>query len=198
MRKAANDQSRELRVQCNRWVVNQSSRVLSDLETNVLARGLLHHGKYPYLRWCRLLKQLESAQHIRLQLVGLLSKDKPPPCDMSREEMNIVKSLKRDNIVSADKGCAFDHQKYNEKLPRPLSDETTYRKLKRDPAPSLERRFIAAGAEGRTATSCFIPEIKNLSWSNSTLVWSSKYIHKPDSSPTYHDEDVCIYVETLD
>ena len=51
----------------------------------------------------------KSAQRVRLRVVGLLSKVKPPPCDMSCEDMSIMKSLQRDEniiIVHADKGRA--------------------------------------------------------------------------------------------
>ena len=154
----SNHQSRELNVQRNRWVVNRSSRVLSELETDVLSKGLnfaLIPWKIPIPEIVSVIETAlrsishESAQRIRLLLVGLLSKAKPPPYDMSREEMSIVKSLKRDKsiiIVPADKGCAtvlLDRQKYDEKLLHLLSDETTYTKLKRDPAPSLERKMNA-------------------------------------------------------
>ena len=123
---------------------------------------------------------------------------------MSREEMSIVKSLKRDKsiiIVPADKGCAtvlLDRQKYDEKLLHLLSDETTYTKLKRDPAPSLERKMNALllqlQKEGQLPRVLYL-RLRSSAGQTPRLYGLPK-IHKPDtplrpivsfiSSPTYH------------
>ena len=78
-------------------------------------------------------------------IIGLLNKQKIPPPNMKPVESRALRSLKRDTsivIIPADKGPAtvvLDRSTYDQKIQTLLSDEDTYRRLSKDPAPALER-----------------------------------------------------------
>ena len=78
-------------------------------------------------------------------IIGLLNKQKLPPPNMTLVEYRPLRSLQRDTsivIIPADKGRAtvvLDRSTYDQKIQTLLSDEDTYRRLSKDPAPALER-----------------------------------------------------------
>ena len=91
----------------------------------------------------------ELAEPARIKVVGAVSKARPPLVNLLPEERKAIKSLQDDNhilVLPADKGRAMvvmDKAQYDEKMENLLKDTKTYRRLSKDPTPSLERRVNA-------------------------------------------------------
>ena len=89
----------------------------------------------------------KSANNARFRITNLLRDARLPPCNITPEECKALKSLKMSSdiyVLPADKGRAtviLDRVDYDRKLQEMLNDQKTYRKLKKDPAPALERRM---------------------------------------------------------
>ena len=89
----------------------------------------------------------QEADKIRIGVTGLLRKAKPPPSNITKEERQAIGWLKEDKeltILPADKGNAVvivDHDVYVCEITAMLNDEQTYKEVKKDPAPSLERKM---------------------------------------------------------
>ena len=83
----------------------------------------------------------------RKTIIGVLSKTKIPVINIAQEERKALKELKKDEsiiILPSDKGKAtviLDRKEYDEKISAMLSETNTYKELKRDPAPALERKM---------------------------------------------------------
>ena len=83
----------------------------------------------------------------RKTIIGVFSKTKIPVINIAQEERKALKELKKDEsiiILPSDKGKAtviLDRKEYDEKISAMLSDTNTYKELKRDPAPALERKM---------------------------------------------------------
>lgn len=91
----------------------------------------------------------QAADNIRIKVTKLLRRAKPPPNNISKEERSAIRDLRRDNsviILPADKGSAtvvLDRSEYEDKMMAMLECKQTYRELKKDPAPALERKMNA-------------------------------------------------------
>ena len=82
-------------------------------------------------------------------IVNLLKRARPPRKNITREEECTIRTLKNDSdliILPADKGnttMVLDRDEYEKKVESMLDDQLTYEKIKKDPAPSLERKMNA-------------------------------------------------------
>ena len=91
----------------------------------------------------------KAADEARTRIVSLLRKAQPPPSNITREEGQAIRTLKNDPeliILPADKGNAtviLDRDEYGKKIESMLDGQITYEKIKKDPAPALERRMNA-------------------------------------------------------
>ena len=91
----------------------------------------------------------EEAEQLRSQITGLLKKAKPPAQNISKEERQALKELKREKsimILPADKGRAtvvMDKEEYEEKVKQMLSDKRTYEKLSKDPTPVYKKKLVS-------------------------------------------------------
>ena len=142
-----------------KWIVNNSSRVLSEREKEVLSKGLNFSPaptRIPIpeivvaveegLR--KVISTVDNDKNVaRKTIIGVLSKTKIPATNITQEERKALKELKKDEsiiILPADKGKAtviLDRKEYDEKISAMLSDTNTYKELKRDPAPALESKM---------------------------------------------------------
>ena len=100
-----------------KWVINLSSKQLSDQQEKVLAKGLKFAPalkSIPIKEIATVEPALRTAPHqatanARVRIVSLLSKAKPPQSNISKEESHAIRSLKTDPdlvILQADKGCS--------------------------------------------------------------------------------------------
>ena len=143
--------------QLKRWVINRSSRPLTDTETRFLARGLGHAitpDKIPHEEFilatesaCKMLPP-EERPSMRAEIAGILRSAKPPKPNISREEREAAKTLAKDDsilILPADKGrCTviLDKPQYIDQVETMLSDKNTYSPLATDPTHSVHERLI--------------------------------------------------------
>ncbi len=141
----------------DRLVVNLSSKSLSDAQKRVLAKGMKFAPAPKSIPTKEIVTNVESglrgvaqqaADEARVQIVNLLKRAKPPPRNITWEEESAIRALKSDPdliILPADKGNAIvilDREEYK-KVESMLDDHLTYEKIKKDPAPSLERKMNA-------------------------------------------------------
>ena len=122
---------------------------------------------------------------------------------MTPEEGRAISSLRRDRdlvILPADKGNAtvvMDREEYDRKMQEMLDDEQTYRRLKKDPAPALERRMnallLSMNRKGSIPDKLY--EMLRSSAGRNPLLYGLPKVHKPNvpmrpivsfvHSPTY-------------
>ena len=139
-----------------KWVVNLSSKELSQPEQSVLSKGLNFTPVPKWVPISRFVVAIENglqtvsddtAEDIRQRMIGLLKKFKLPRSNLSNEECKAIKKLQKDTslaILPADKGRAtvvMDMSQYDSKMVSLLSDESTYKVLKKDPTQSFERKM---------------------------------------------------------
>ena len=138
------------------WVVNLSSKQLSTPQKSVLARGLSFAPAPRKIPASRIVAAVEDglrwinqpdADRVRTTVVAILNKARPPSMNLPPSESKALKNLQADDeivVVPADKGRAvvvMDRLDYDSKINTLLSDQSTYQKLTRDPAPALERQM---------------------------------------------------------
>ena len=136
--------------------------------------------------------------------MGVLSRVKPPPSNLSPEEWLALRALQQDEglvILPADKGrmtVLLDREEYDCKMIDILSDESTYKKLVVDPTPSLQRKMnkllLDLKKEGQLPPGTY----DHLRCSSGTIpsIYGLPKVHKPNvplcpivsfcSSPTYN------------
>lgn len=89
----------------------------------------------------------DTADRIRTKVVGVLSRAKLPPSNISLVERKAIRSIRKNEsvvVLPADKGrstIVMDRCDYEGKMMEMLNDETTYRQLNKDPMPSQERNM---------------------------------------------------------
>ena len=102
----------------SRWVINKSSRALTEEERSVLQRGLnlsqcktlpktdIIAGVEQALRRCT---NMEAAEHARRLIASAMREYKPQQTNTTAEERRPIRTLKKDKdvtILAADKGIA--------------------------------------------------------------------------------------------
>ena len=136
-------------------VVNMSHRTLSDHETKVLSLGMnfalvpqsspveeIIQRTEPTLRHL----DKSTADEVRLQVHQVLRKHEPAKPNITGQERSAIKALRQDksiHILRADKGNAtvvMDKTEYDHKV-ADILNSNCYRKLRRDPTPSIERQL---------------------------------------------------------
>ena len=137
-----------------KWVVNLSSRTLSSAEESVLSKGLNFAPAPSTIPAAHMVAAVESglrclpeeaAELARTKVIGAISKARPPPMNMLPQECHAIKNLQKDDsivVLPADKGRAtvvMDVVEYYQKMNSLLTDSKTYKKLTKEPTPSLER-----------------------------------------------------------
>ena len=140
----------------SKWIMNLSSKELTEAQISVLQRGLNFSVTPRNIPKASMVASIESGIRnlpdssksiIRSQVANILRSAKPPRCNLSADEINALRTLKKDSsivIQPADKGNAtviMDRSSYEEKLDSLLSDNSIYEKLKRDPTKCTERNM---------------------------------------------------------
>ena len=89
----------------------------------------------------------EVAEPARTEVIGVISKARPTPMNMLPQEFHAIKNLQKDDsivVLPVDKGRAtvvMDVVEYDQKMNSLLTDSKTYKKLTKDPTPSLEQKM---------------------------------------------------------
>ncbi len=147
--------------QLKRWVVNLSKYKTTKAQEQVLSRGL-NFAMSPdninessitneYIiaceKACWKLPNGDAAQ-LRSEVVGAIKSSKPPKSNISKDERNAIKELKKEKsikILGADKGRAtviLDTSEYDDKLECMLKDTSTYEELRDDPTPRFKKKLV--------------------------------------------------------
>ena len=117
--KAASKLTSTPKVDQTNWVINLSSRTLSDAETTLLKKGLNFAVTPTNIRTTEITAKVETtirpldteqADTVRRTVNNVLQKAVPPKPNITTEMRNALKSLKQDHsimILPADKGCAI-------------------------------------------------------------------------------------------
>jgi len=141
-----------------KWVINLSSKKLSDDETSVLAKGMNFAVAPKRIPVDQFIAETESSisslspdkkSAIRNKVCSILSCAKPPKKNISQAEMKALKTLGKDKniiILKADKGnstVVMNRTEYDEKIEVMLSDSKTYQVLQSDPAKKCENKLKA-------------------------------------------------------
>ena len=140
-----------------RWIVNLSSKTLSDDQKRVLSHGMNFAPAPRKIPVPEIVSTVESAlrrtnqpiaaAEARLRIFNLLARHNTPPSNLTPGESKALKELKQEKsliIIPADKGRAtvvMDREDYDGKLHSMLQDTTTYRRIEKDPSLGLERRM---------------------------------------------------------
>ena len=133
----------------SRWVINISSKEISENELNVLKKGLNFAATPPKLpvddiivateEACNKLTDPMQAASLRSDVTRILRKTKPIKQNINKEERLALQNLSHNQeilILPADKGrvtVVMDANDYDTKMKELLSDENTYKKLSSDP-----------------------------------------------------------------
>jgi len=140
----------------SRWIVNISSRDLDGPERSVLSKGLnfvVSPSRIPVEEFVaateKICSQLEpqKADALRSEVTFALNKAKPGTPNLSKDEREAIKRLRRDEsiqVLPADKGRAtviMDKEEYETKVKEMLDDEKTYVKLEKDLHHSIKRHW---------------------------------------------------------
>ncbi|XP_011859451.1 PREDICTED: uncharacterized protein LOC105556945 [Vollenhovia emeryi] len=136
-------------------VKNLSSQTLSPAETAILAKGHNFAVTPSRIPTEEIISQIETAifhlppeagNNIRQQSAQILRKAKLSIQNINREERLALRSIKQNDdilILPADKGnttVVMDKKDYHNKVNTLLSDAQVYKKLKRDPTTSVEKK----------------------------------------------------------
>ena len=137
------------------WVVNLSSRSLSDAEKTLLKKGLnfaVTPGNIPATEIIAkveaAVRQLdaEQADTVRRAVNGILQQAEPPEPNITKEMRDALKNLKEDEsimVLPADKGRAsvlMDTDTYRAKMST-LIENGPYQLLNKDPTDRLIRKL---------------------------------------------------------
>ena len=140
-----------------RWVVNLSSRTLTNMKQQVLRRGLNFTPapqKIPLMDITAAVEGVaqqmdneKAASDLRGSICSILRRAKPPPSNLDKSERTALKTLKEDKsitVLPANKGNAtvvLDMAQYEKKVKDLLADQV-YKKLKKDPTLATKRRVL--------------------------------------------------------
>ena len=195
-----------------KWVVNLSSRPLSDAKQAVLSKGLNFVPAPAKIPTAEIVAAVESglvrvpeesAEAARSKIIGALSKARPPPVNLLPQERRAIKSLQQDDhilVLPADKGRAtvvIDKVQYDEKMGSLLADQKMYERMDKDLTPGLEHKMNAMLLRMKKAGSISDHLYNRLRCSAGrlTLLYGLPNVHKPEvplrpivsfvHSPTY-------------
>ena len=143
----------------SRWVVNLSSKKLTDIQHATLEKGLNNAitpkspPATPYIvateqaiDRSRVTK--DKADAIRSKVTQILQRKTKPQSNLSRQEWLGLQDIKKDQsimVLAADKGRAtvlLDRADYVNKANTLLQDSNTYSQLKKDPTDKIKRKVI--------------------------------------------------------
>ena len=139
----------------SKWVINLSSRSLSDAEVSLLQKGLNFAVTPTSIPATEIVAKVESAirpldaeqaDTVRRNVNSILQRAKPPEPNITREMKQALKGLKEDKnimILPADKGRAsvvLDKNTYDDEL-KALIEKGPYRLLNKDPTGRLSRKL---------------------------------------------------------
>ena len=140
----------------SKWVKNLSDKPLTWAQRSLLAHGPNYAvipknpPKEEYIaaieQACHKLKEGE-VDELRVEVKNLLKKAKTPRSNISREEFQAIKELKRDDsriILTADKGVVMvvlNKEDYIKKA-KHLLNQPTYKKMTEDPTSKQKARLI--------------------------------------------------------
>ncbi|XP_072022972.1 uncharacterized protein [Amphiura filiformis] len=143
--------------QLKKWVVNNTERKLTEPQNSLLAKGLnfaVSVDRIPNEDFIVATEKASwkltsgEAQNLRAEVAGVLKSVKIPKSNISKDERQALKQLKKDKsilIMGADKGrstVVTATDEYEEKVNTLLSDKKTYEKLKGDPTGSYKRKLV--------------------------------------------------------
>ena len=141
-------------VNCEKWVLNISSKPLTVNEKSALQKGMnfaIAPKKIPTAEFVAAVEDsitklsAEEKLTVRARVSEVLSRAHPPASNIPSSEMKALQDLRKDKsrlIISADKGnctVVMDRKDYDEKVKELLGDESTYKVLKKDPTKKTER-----------------------------------------------------------
>ena len=139
----------------SKWVKNLSDKPLTQAQRSLLAHGPNYAvipknpPKEEYIaaieQTCHKLKEGE-VDELRVEVKNLLKKAKTPRSNISREEFQAIKELKRDDsriILTADKGVVMVvlNKDYIKKA-KHLLNQPTYKNMTEDPTSKQKARLI--------------------------------------------------------
>ena len=141
----------------SKWVINVSKRELTASERAILEKGAgfaIANKDIPYddyvvatqeaSRW------LPKGQGLALnaEITEILNKARPSKMNITEPEMRSLKRLRKDEsivVLPADKGKALlvmDKEEYIRKMEEKLSDETTYKRIEKDPTQEIKQELV--------------------------------------------------------
>ena len=139
----------------SQWVMNLSSKPLTQPQQSVLARGLNFAVTTKHIPVPRIAASVEDAlkkahlpedvaDRARTQIIGALSKARTATTNLHPSEFKALRELRSDDslmILPADKGCTtvvINKTTYDAKVANMLSDTSTYKPLSKDPTSTLQ------------------------------------------------------------
>ena len=139
-----------------KWVINLSSKPLTQAQRSVLAKGpnfAVSPKHPPNLEYttdieaaCTKLSQ-QDAEELRASINWVLRASHPPKPNLTKEQNLAIRELKKDRdciVLTADKGVAMvimDKQDYISKTNNLLS-QNTYRSIQWDPTNTIKNKLI--------------------------------------------------------
>ena len=139
-----------------KWVINLSSKPLTQAQRSVLAKGPnftlspMHPPNLKYITaiesMCTKLGQ-QDAEKLRTDINRVLRSYHHPQCNLTKAQSQAKRELKRDRdhiILTADKGVAMvimDRQDYTNK-PYNLLNQPSYRAIPQDPTNTIKNKLI--------------------------------------------------------
>ncbi|XP_072022387.1 uncharacterized protein [Amphiura filiformis] len=137
---------------------------------------------------CKKLTHPEAIQ-LRAKVASALKSSKPPKSNLSKDERQAVKDLKKEDsiiILPADKGRAtviLDKDEYNEKVNNLLGDTKTYEELPSDPTQKYKRKLLAILSRLNEEDKITFGKYKQLypTAENIPRLYCTPKIHKPNA-----------------
>ncbi|XP_071944743.1 uncharacterized protein [Antedon mediterranea] len=140
-----------------KWVVNLSSKLVSEDEISALQRGLNYAASPRSMPIDDLivaaekaadLVPLEEQDTVRSKIVAIVKSTTLPPSNLTPKERKAINNLKKDKsilILPADKGRStviLNTNDYKDKVGTMVSDTNVYELLKRNPTQNYKRKVV--------------------------------------------------------
>ena len=139
------------------WVRNYSKRQLTPEEVQFLSKGAgfaITPKEIPIDDFiiateqvCNRICHQGTKAALRGEISRILDGEAPPVSNITKKERQILQNLKNDESIvflQADKGkciVVMDKAEYIERMEEKLSDETTYKKINKDPTNELQKKL---------------------------------------------------------